>query len=211
MNIILVRHGQTDWNVQDLLQGRSDIELNENGKRQTIETANKLVQMNIDAIYVSPLRRTMDTANQINKTRNLKLNIENRLIERGFGNYEGQSKVEFRKYWNFESNMSDNGVEPIKELFERVYVLLKELNEKYTENETVLLVTHNGVNLAVSSIFCLLGAYTYTISISHAQESTFSNTLSIKNFISYSESSAYPAAVTQCFEPDSWNLPPLFL
>ena len=48
--------------------------------------------------------------------------------------------------------MSDNGVEPIKELFERVYVLLKELNEKYTENETVLLVTHNGVNLAVSSI-----------------------------------------------------------
>lgn len=152
MNIILVRHGQTDWNVQDLLQGRSDIELNENGKRQTIETANKLVQMNIDAIYVSPLKRTMDTANQINKTRNLKLNIENRLIERGFGNYEGQSKVEFRKYWNFESNMSDNGVEPIKELFERVYVLLKELNEKYTKNETVLLVTHNGVNLAVSSI-----------------------------------------------------------
>ena len=152
MDIILVRHGQTDWNVQDLLQGRSDIELNENGKRQTIETANKLVQMNIDAIYVSPLKRTMDTANQINKTRNLKLNIENRLIERGFGNYEGQSKVEFRKYWNFESNMSDNGVEPIKELFERVYVLLKELNEKYTENETVLLVTHNGVNLAVSSI-----------------------------------------------------------
>ena len=59
----------------------------------------------------------------------MKLNIENRLIERGFGNYEGQSKVEFRKYWNFESNMSDNGVESIKELFERVYVLLKELND----------------------------------------------------------------------------------
>ncbi len=152
MNIILVRHGQTDWNVQDLLQGRTDIELNENGRKQTLETANKLIDMNIDAIYVSPLKRTIDTANQINKTRNLKLNIENRLIERGFGNYEGQSKVEFRKYWNFELNMSDNGVEAIKELFERVYVLLKELEGKYTENQTVLLVTHNGVNLAVSSI-----------------------------------------------------------
>ena len=152
MNIILVRHGQTDWNVKDLLQGRTDVELNDNGKNQTIETANKLVNMQIDAIYVSPLKRTLDTANQINKTRNLKLNIENRLIERGFGNYEGQSKVEFRKYWNFELNLSDNGVEPIKELFERVYFLLKELKEIYTENQTVLLVTHNGVNLAVSSI-----------------------------------------------------------
>lgn len=152
MNIILVRHGQTDWNVQDLLQGRSDIELNENGKKQTIETANKLIDMNIDAIYVSPLKRTMDTANQINKTRNLKLNIDNRLIERGFGNYEGKSKVEFRKYWDFELNMSDNGVEKIQELFVRVYNLLKELKEKYKENQTVLLVTHNGVNLAVTSI-----------------------------------------------------------
>ena len=152
MNIILVRHGQTDWNVKDLLQGRTDIELNENGNRQTIETANKLIDIKIDAIYVSPLKRTLDTANQINKTRNLKLNIDNRLIERGFGNYEGKSKVEFKKYWDFELNMSDNGVEGIQDLFERVYLLLKELNEKYNENQTVLLVTHNGVNLAVSSI-----------------------------------------------------------
>lgn len=152
MNIILVRHGQTDWNVKDLLQGRTDIELNENGNKQKVETANKLSNMNIDAIYVSPLKRTLSTAKEINKTRNLKLNIENRLIERGFGIYEGQSKVAFKKYWDFELNMSDNGVEGIQDLFERVYLLLKELNEKYNENQTVLLVTHNGVNLAVSSI-----------------------------------------------------------
>ena len=51
MNIILVRHGQTDWNVKDLLQGRTDIELNENGKKQAIETAQKLLNINIDVIY----------------------------------------------------------------------------------------------------------------------------------------------------------------
>ena len=88
MNIIVVRHGQTDWNVKDLLQGRTDIELNENGKNQTIETANKLVNMQIDAIYVSPLKRTIDTAQQINNTRNLNMLIDNRLIERGFGDFE---------------------------------------------------------------------------------------------------------------------------
>lgn len=153
MNIILVRHGQTDWNVRDLLQGRTDIELNENGKAQAVETAQKLLNENIDVIYVSPLKRTIETAQQINKTRNLNMIIDNRLIERGFGDYEGKSKVEFRKYWNFETNICDCNVEPIKELFFRTYSLLKEIVETYKNtNKTILLVTHNGVNLAVTSI-----------------------------------------------------------
>lgn len=153
MNIILVRHGQTDWNVNDLLQGRTDIELNENGKNQAIETAHQLINTHIDAIYVSPLRRTIDTAQQINKTRNLEMIIDNRLIERGFGEYEGKSKVEFRKYWNFETNISDCNVEPIRDLFARAYDLLKEIGELYKNTDkTILLVTHNGVNLAITSI-----------------------------------------------------------
>ena len=123
MNIILVRHGLTDWNVNDLLQGRTDIQLNQKGKEQAIETANKLVNINIDAIYVSPLKRTLDTAQQINKTRNLNMIIDDRLIERGFGDYEGKYKVEFKKYWDFNANISDCNVEAIRDLFSRVYSL----------------------------------------------------------------------------------------
>lgn len=153
MNIILVRHGQTDWNVKDLLQGRTDIELNETGKKQAIEIAQKLLNANIHTIYVSPLKRTIETAQQINKTRNLNMIIDNRLIERGFGDYEGKSKVQFRKYWHFETNISDCNVEPIKDLFSRAYCLLKEIGESYKDsNKTILLVTHNGVNLAITSI-----------------------------------------------------------
>lgn len=153
MNIILVRHGQTDWNVKELLQGRTDIKLNENGKNQAVGTANKLVNTNIDAIYVSPLKRTIETAQQINKTRNLDMIIDNRLIERGFGDYEGKSKVEFEKYWDLQTNISDCNVEPIRELFSRTYSLIKEIWEKYKQtNKTILLVTHNGVNLAITSI-----------------------------------------------------------
>ena len=153
MNVILVRHGQTDWNVRDLLQGRTDIKLNENGQKQAIETAQKLLNINIDAIYVSPLKRTIETAQQINKTRNQNMIIDNRLIERGFGDYEGKSKVDFRKYWDFETNISDCNVEPIRDLFSRAYCLLKEIGEIYkNEDETILLVTHNGVNLAITSI-----------------------------------------------------------
>lgn len=153
MNIILVRHGQTDWNVKDLLQGRTDIELNNTGENQAIETANKLIDIDIDAIYVSPLKRTLRTAEQINKTRNLKILIDNRLIERGFGEYEGKSNVDFRKYWDLETNISDNKVEPIRELFSRVYSLIKEIVELYNNtNKNIVIVTHNGVNLAVTSI-----------------------------------------------------------
>lgn len=153
MNIILVRHGQTDWNVKDLLQGRTDIELNQTGENQAIETANKLININVDAIYVSPLKRTLRTAEEINKTRNLEMIIDNRLIERGFGEYEGKSNVEFRKYWDFEINISDNNVEPIRDLFSRTYSLIKEIVELYNNTDkTIVIVTHNGVNLAVTSI-----------------------------------------------------------
>lgn len=153
MNIIVVRHGQTDWNVRDLLQGRTDIELNDTGKAQAIETANNLKDTNIDAIYASPLKRTQKTAMEINKTRNLEIIVDDRLIERGFGDYEGKTGVDFKKYWDFESNICDNNVEPIKELFVRTYSLLKEIFELYGETDkTILLVTHNGTNLAITSI-----------------------------------------------------------
>ena len=153
MKIILVRHGQTEWNVKNMLQGQTDIELNENGKNQTIETAQKLLNVNIDEIYVSPLKRTMDTAKEINKTRNLNMIIDKRLIERGFGDFEGKSGVELKKYWDVQTNISEHNDEPIKDLFSRGYSLLKEIGKKYKDTDkTILIVTHNGVNLAITSI-----------------------------------------------------------
>lgn len=155
MNIILVRHGQTDWNINNLLQGSTNINLNKNGISQAIETAQKLSTINIDYIYSSPLNRTLDTANYINEHRNLEIIIDDRLLERGFGNYEGldSKKIDFKKYWNFNLNLSDNNVESIKALFNRVYFLLLDLYNNYNNSDVnILLVTHNGVNLAISSI-----------------------------------------------------------
>ncbi len=153
MNIIVVRHGQTDWNKNDLLQGRTDVELNETGLKQCMETAEKLKNINIDLIYASPLKRTIKTAEAINEKREKKINLDDRLIERGFGNYEGQKKVKFKNYWDYDLNYSDNKVEPIKELFKRAYLFLHELETKYKEKDiNILIVTHNGANLAISSI-----------------------------------------------------------
>ena len=187
MNIILIRHGQTDWNLKDLLQGQTDVELNETGKIQASKTAEKLENIKIDEIYVSPLKRTVKTTEEINKNRNLDLKIEPRLIERGFGNYEGKSKVQFKKYWDFETNESDNNVEPIRQLFERVYEFLKELDGLYKNtNKTIALVTHNGINLAITSILNGLKDNIFEYNLKPCEYRIFEN-VSLKNWEEFNE------------------------
>ena len=62
MEILLVRHGQTEWNLLTKVQGKADVELNEQGIKQAEETRNYLKNEKIDLILCSPLKRTMQTA-----------------------------------------------------------------------------------------------------------------------------------------------------
>lgn len=71
MSIFIVRHGQTDLNLKKKIQGRVDSPLNESGKKQARETREKLLNVNIDLIICSPLLRTKETSNLINKDRNI--------------------------------------------------------------------------------------------------------------------------------------------
>lgn len=155
MNIIVVRHGQTNWNIEDKLQGSANIDLNETGIQQAKEISRKLSNINIDVIYSSPLNRAIDTAKHINNIRNLDILIDNRLVERSFGDCEGidGNKITIKKYWNFYENLSDFNIEPIQNLFDRCYDFLIDICKKYEyTNKNILLATHNGVNLAISSI-----------------------------------------------------------
>ena len=150
MNIYLVRHGQTDWNKNNLMQGQTDVELNETGESQAIQTAQKLKDFQFSLIYSSPLKRTIRTANIIKGNSNLDIILDERLKERSFGDFEGQNNVDFKKYWNYKANLSDNKVEPIQLLFRRVYIFLEELEKKYKNNDiNILLVSHNGTSLAI--------------------------------------------------------------
>ena len=62
MEILLTRHGQTEWNVLGKVQGRADIELNEKGIKQAEETRKVLENINMDLIICSPLKRAAQTA-----------------------------------------------------------------------------------------------------------------------------------------------------
>lgn len=155
MELYVVRHGQTDYNVKNVFQGHIDIPLNETGKKQAEETALKFRNIHIDMILVSPLQRTVETATPISEITGVPITIEERLIERCFGDMEGQKS---REDWNiemmldYEKNYDIENIEPIKTFFKRIFKFLDEITEKYKDKK-VLLVTHGAVSQPIECYF----------------------------------------------------------
>lgn len=87
---ILLRHGQTDWNVQHLYQGQRDIELNDTGIEQAQNAAEALKQEKIDVVYCSDLSRALETAKAVMRYHpDVPLRIDPLLRERSYGDLEG--------------------------------------------------------------------------------------------------------------------------
>ncbi len=91
MEIYIVRHGQTIWNESKRLQGRTDVELNEQGRLLAGMTGEKLEQVEFDLIYSSPLIRAYETACLIRGHRNIPIIRDDRLMELSFGVMEGEA------------------------------------------------------------------------------------------------------------------------
>ena len=94
MKIYVVRHGQTDWNFMNKLQGQTDIELNDIGREQARNAAELMKGKKVDLIISSPLKRARETANIINNNYNLSIIEDNRIMERYYGKSEGLTKLE---------------------------------------------------------------------------------------------------------------------
>lgn len=154
MKLLLTRHGQTNWNVEGKVQGRTDIELNETGIEQAKATGEKLKKQKIDLIIASPLKRASKTAQLIAGDREIPILYDCRIQERCFGEFEGKTKKEhnFEEMWNYKINKQYETAESVGEIFERVYQFLDELKEKY-EDKTVLVVTHGGVTVPIR-VYC---------------------------------------------------------
>ena len=154
MSILLTRHGQTDWNVQKKVMGRCDEPLNEKGKEQAIETSDNLKDTDIDLIICSPLKRAKQTAEIIDKGRNIPIIYDDRIIERDFGEFEGKETkdFDFHGYWNYYKNDKYEQAENIQEFFKRIYVFLDDVTEKY-KDKNILIVAHGGVSIPVACYF----------------------------------------------------------
>lgn len=152
--IYITRHGQTNWNVQKKVMGRCDEPLNETGLNQAEETRNNLMNTDIDLIICSPLKRARQTAEIINRDRNIPIIYDERIIERDFGEFEGMEtkNFDFHGYWNYYKNMQFESAENIQVFFKRVYDFLEDITEKY-KDKNVLLVAHGGISIPVACFF----------------------------------------------------------
>ena len=154
MKIYIIRHGETDWNKVRRLQGRSDIPLNEEGRRLARITGEALSSVNFMCIYTSPLRRAKETAMLVKGDRQIDVIEDERLQEISFGIYEGHCcakdyyEIPDPDFMNFFTQPDQyhppEGAESIEELCARTTDFLQELvhTTQYGAEDAILLSTH---------------------------------------------------------------------
>lgn len=91
VEVILARHGETDWNVGEVFRGRADVELNGTGLRQADLLGEYLSGEKIDFIYSSPLKRAVQTAEAVARPHALEVDVVQDLIDIDFGEWQGLS------------------------------------------------------------------------------------------------------------------------
>lgn len=135
----LLRHGQTDWNIDLRLQGSTDIPLNDTGRAQARLAAATLKREDWDVIIASPLSRAKDTADIVALELGMNVAIVPELIERSFGVAEGLDHATWRKL--YESHQVIEGLESLEDLRARTVLFLDLIASEYS-GQRVLAVSH---------------------------------------------------------------------
>lgn len=138
----LIRHGTTDWNVSGRLQGQNDIPLNEAGRWQARQLAERIRRERWDAIASSDLARAKETADIIAAVAGIGPVIADpRLRERTHGRLDGTTLEERIATWGPDWRTMDHGVESDESLYARGIACLEELAERFA-GKRLLVVTH---------------------------------------------------------------------
>lgn len=155
----LVRHGQTDWNVQRRYQGHTDISLNSLGREQAQALAAELNGSQISAIYSSDLSRALETATILAQHTSTQVIPDRRLREISMGRWEGRTLYEVNQELTYgadglaytEAHSRAPGGESLAEVAERVRAFADEIAERHA-GQIVLVVMHG---LSLAALRCL--------------------------------------------------------
>jgi probable phosphoglycerate mutase len=151
MKLVLVRHGETDWNKLGRFQGHRDVELNEKGSAQAQETAPAVAKWQHSAVYSSPLHRAMRVAEEISLLSGMPVVPVPEFMELKLGDLEGITGEDLRKTWpelaaTWRSDpgrvLMPNG-ESLAQLQERAWCALMDLEQAHQKDEAVIVVSHN--------------------------------------------------------------------
>ena len=158
--IYLVRHGETDWNVQGKLMGSSDIPLNETGEKQAHKVKEKLNSVDFAAAFSSDKRRAHRTAEIILAQKNIPITQTPALRECSFGSWEGQAINDFKVWAKTQpqrNSMSqtkclahkwDDDIESLGEIYTRVTNFINTIAPQHMGG-TILCCAHSGVLRAI--------------------------------------------------------------
>ena len=153
MKMYIIRHGQTPWNARKCLQGRSDVDLNENGIYLAELTGKALRDVTIDMAFTSPLIRAKHTAQCILAGREVPIIEDERLIEISFGIYEGccyaEENRQVPQQWieNFfhapQDYVAAPGGESLDDVEKRTRNFMEDIcSRKELQDKTILISTH---------------------------------------------------------------------
>jgi broad specificity phosphatase PhoE len=150
--LILARHGETVWNVEKVYRGRTDVNLDEVGIEQAELLGKYLSNWELDAIYSSPLKRALDTANIIARYQKIGVQIAEGLIDFDYGKWQSLPEQEAKrlyptlhKEWhNNPHKVKMPGGESLEDVRRRAIGVVDDVLSKY--QGSVVLVSHRVVN-----------------------------------------------------------------
>lgn len=150
MRLLLVRHGETEWNSEQRYIGSTDLPLSNKGIQQAHALARHLKNEPVDAIYTSDYQRAAETASTIAEALQTSAIVDRRLRELDFGQWEGLTMEDIReryeeafRNWLEDPQISPPDGESLAHLQDRVRSLLSELLTNHS-GDTVALVAHGG-------------------------------------------------------------------
>jgi len=181
-SIIFLRHGQAKNNIERILTGRTPgIPLTEKGIDQAEKAAKFLEDMDISAIYSSPIERARHTAEIVGKHNSLDVVIDDRLIELDMGKFTGVPYDEiftthgnvFMKFYNGELEIAHNGVETFSEVKKRILGIVDHVIENHPDQNVVLVTHMDPIKAMLSTVVDLTAENLFELIIANASLNIF--------------------------------------
>ena len=151
--ILLVRHGETDWNREKIFRGVNDVPLNDNGRHQAALVAEALSSYRIDAGYTSPLSRAAETASMVLEPHNIQAKPHEGLLDFNYGDWTGKTDSEVATRWLAEHDAWNArphearipGGDTLQDVYHRAFAAMEEIARSH-DGQTVALFAHRVVN-----------------------------------------------------------------
>ena len=153
VKVILIRHGETDWNTKQIFRGRVDVPLNDVGLTQAKAVGASLKNIQIDAIYSSPLGRARETAKVLAESRSLEVELEEGFIDIDFGKWQGiaHEKIKeeyeslYERWLKNPQMVTFPGGESLRDVSTRSMRALEKVIKKHS-GKTIAIVSHRVLN-----------------------------------------------------------------